>query len=1040
MATKNLTVKTGVLTQKALKKHDQEYKPPFKTGIPSSIKNSSVASSSKSEDGLNTPTNSVASRFSSSSSVGSPISSIKTPTSFTSASSTKPLYLNAKTVYENIKSKMAKMTQQSKTQLPSEEIKPIQATQMTELPQFYLFVVLDSKIVGIFETKSNFKLESTNKFQTTNVLPNNYITSERFDFNSVIKIDPTKDYTDSNSIPDGNTNYIGMDSYVPLDTDRKKIDFYVYDAESNLKTTYFTYGRIFIYGEGIGSTCEIKELKDGDSIPDRKDVLPHGTSKNKFDPRPATYKDLITEIKSKIFGADAEQSLDMKKVYIHYLNAISPDDLKVVLPGKVKSVLKILYVNISAPSSGKPDTYNLLHKYINYYYAYKKRSIRKIGDYLDEQTEYSQFVMPIFDFFEFLMFLKDKESNNSELIRCCIDIYNSYIANYDNVFKQLGITDKIIDEIQKKLLAKQKKIHTYLQIVSDTPESTNKRYEIQLNKKEGGNYGEKGTKTNDSGSIDDSTSMMLTFKTKTGTETATKKDMFESQNYKFGPFDYIFKPDFSIDDDSKYKDIVKSPKFNNPIITKIAEGSPMMFSFHGPGGSGKTKVLKKVLIDLCNNLGSKQKYTTLEISFKEIFNTYDNKQDEHTTKQFQLTFTNNQFKINVETSHEPYHAIKLKGTKKTFTTENSLSDVLNYFLDEDRLVKGFLTNDKSSRSHVLCFLKMSKPNDSSSVRHIVFADLAGNEKKYDCSTEAVLNKFKGIKKDGSKNSFYSDEFDANGENFDSQKGGTLKNEMVKNSTKFFMDACIHRRIEGDFINESLKDYRRDLEYMVDVKNKENEFYVPDIYTNITDTKGLKTCLQNFCFGKTNCFRLSKVDEIKEPTSVILNSVYSQLNLGTAETFYNKLEVCMFGVLNIISKDTPPPTNYVDINTVKSVIHGKDEFTLNNNPGVFYTFKKEFEITKNYAKRINSVNSSFPEKYIYDLLELCYADIDKREKTTLTLSEIQTFNGVFHAIDDENAKTAIGTLEFMNRISKFNVVNSICLKNNDNVSYKPLNSA
>jgi hypothetical protein len=72
--------------------------------------------------------------------------------------------------------------------------------------------------------------------------------------------------------------------------------------------------------------------------------------------------------------------------------------------------------------------------------------------------------------------------------------------------------------------------------------------------------------------------------------------------------------------------------------------------------------------------------------------------------------------------------------------------------------------------------------------------------------------------------------------------------------------------------------------------------------------------------------------------------------------------------------------------------------------------------------------------------LCYADIDKREKTTLTLPEIQTFNGVFHAIDDENAKTAIGTLEFMNRISKFNVVNSICLKNNDNASYKPLYSA
>jgi hypothetical protein len=56
-------------------------------------------------------------------------------------------------------------------------------------------------------------------------------------------------------------------------------------------------------------------------------------------------------------------------------------------------------------------------------------------------------------------------------------------------------------------------------------------------------------------------------------------------------------------------------------------------------------------------------------------------------------------------------------------------------------------------------------------------------------------------------------------------------------------------------------------------------------------------------------------------------------------------------------------------------------------------------------------------------------------TTLSLAQIETFKGVFDAIDDENAKTAIGTLEFMNKISKFNVVSSICYKENDETNYE-----
>jgi hypothetical protein len=331
--------------------------------------------------------------------------------------------------------------------------------------------------------------------------------------------------------------------------------------------------------------------------------------------------------------------------------------------------------------------------------------------------------------------------------------------------------------------------------------------------------------------------------------------------------------------------------------------------------------------------------------------------------------------------------------------------------------------------------------------NFIFADLAGNEKKYDCSIENTLKKFKGIKKNNERTPFYQKEFDSTGEIYDSYKGGTLKDKMneiidgqeSKLYNMLIEKACNHRVVEGEFINDSLKEFRTELEYMVDVKNRENEYYVPDIYTNKIDQKGLKTCLQDFCFGKVNCFQMKKIVDIAEPESIILKSVYDYLKMGSVQDFYDKLEVCLFGALNITFKDKEPPTIYADINQVKSIIAGKDEFTFNNNPGLFETFKDKLKTTQSHAKAIHSIHSNFPEEYISILLDMCYQMIDKQNKDSLTLAEIEILKNVFDLIDDENAKTAIGTLEFMNRISKFNTVNSVCFKNNDDTNFEPLKS-
>jgi len=1043
---------------------------------PSSSSNSSVASESSTVDSNNKNGNIQLSNLSSPSSSTSTLNSSRSSDSISSNASSSeygsstgsssikevsPIpYPKANKIFQTIQKKMQSKLQNFKTDIKNENPGKIEAQEFTELPNYYLFVVLNNKLLCVFETNSEFKLDSTNKYENTELLPKNYITSDRFQFKSVSEFKATNNLT-ADTIPDAKTKYISMDSYSPM-IEGGIIYFYVYNPKSILQKTYFTYGSIFIYEEGIASTCEIKDLENGKTISTNNNVLQHGISTTKFDPKQNTFAALILEIKSKIFGSDISEYLMMNKVYIHYLNAISPEDLKVVLENnkdKIKAVVQILYVNISAPSStsaasssSKPASspaaiYNLLHKYINYYYAYKTRSLSKIERYIGP-NEYTQFVMHIFDFFEFLMFLKDKNSN-PELIKCCIDVYNSYQANCTKGFLALDNKDELIAKIQTQLLQKQKKIYTYLQIVSDTLDY-NKRYEVKLNKNRGGEY------TQFEKSINENTSMTLALKTKTG----SNPELIESITYKFGPFDKIYKPDFA---EPKYTEIVKSPEFEQ-IIAKVTTGSPMMFAFYGSSGSGKTKVLKSVLNGLCNKFGSLQ-YTNLEIGFKEIFRKYDDGEIYNgDIKNFNLNFGNGQFKLASETTIDLYHEVKL-GKKKTFKVGESLDTLLNYFLDENRLTKAILSNYHSSRSHVLCFLKIKK--NGSPECNIIFADLAGNEKKYDCSTSEVLKKFKGILKNDKITPFYENEFDSTGNIFDSYKGGKNLKDKMKESPELYNNfigkACTHRVVEGEFINDSLKQFRTDLEYMVDVKNRENEYYVPDIYHYITDKQGLKTCLQDFCFGKTNCFQLKKVDETVKPSSVIFNSVYEYLkmnlalNVKTPLEFYDKLEVCLFGALNITEKNKPPPTNYVDINKVKSIIRGKDEFTFNNNPSIFETFNREMELTMNYASKINSnnnsaseidsnnnsatgigtMNYSFPENYIFELLNSCNNIIEQKDKRSLTLADIETFKGVFDAIDDENAKTAIGTLEFMNRISKFNTVNSICFEKNDNAKYQPL---
>ena len=151
-----------------------------------------------------------------------------------------------------------------KESINADVVKSISGSTRDSPQNNYLFVFLEDNLINFFESTSNFELGDTFSYSNKNYLPNNYI-SKKNDFKSIFQIINNKfylvgDVTDTNE-------YTGIGSFSPIITNTGIIEFYVYDSESVLKETYYTYGNIFIYEHGIASTCEIVK---GEQIPQKK--------------------------------------------------------------------------------------------------------------------------------------------------------------------------------------------------------------------------------------------------------------------------------------------------------------------------------------------------------------------------------------------------------------------------------------------------------------------------------------------------------------------------------------------------------------------------------------------------------------------------------------------------------------------------------------------------------------------------------------------------------------------------------------------------
>ena len=875
----------------------------------------------------------------------------------------------------------------------------------------------------------------------------------------------------------------------------------------------------------------------------------------------------------------------------------------------LKSIINQLYIDISAPKMVSDfQLYNKLYDQIDMYYRDKNnleskkynnelkkeltqfKSKLKINEYIKLMNETRKkmnigttyenvyFSMHIVDFLDFLDFRKmfQEDKTMDKLIIKILD--NSFVK----------ITSKVLpvitDDIKLKLEETTQGVYTYLKISnfqegnSNFNSPYNQRFNIQLNffdersiimEYSNINFGfyKKDTSVNLE-EIKKRRDGRITIKTEIDPKTNKMEELREIKSikydgkYTFGNFNKVFNPRYTV------KDIANEL---SPLVDKVANGKPLFLMGWGASGSGKTSTLislvKKnepgILIYLCNalaNLG----YTRVTLECKEFFKPYYEDAKYSVLPDgsllvksgpFNFKYNNgekedsNKFKLTERVNHESKHVYRTKEATKVFEANENIGNVVKFLIDDDRLVKATTNNPNSSRSHVLCFLKFFK--DDNTEANIIIGDLAGVENKFDCASPTEISKFFNIKRDGTNERFYKNEITNDGkvdaiyggnpqelgqeqlsfqnsldqpffvfdpknilklykyDDTNDSKFGQIKfahkevaiklfvnqilsfvdkdlnidnlnqkiltmekskfdnpfnnpkildkskivltstirkmiygssskfeNEKIDENTfdsvwnqsnvdillnkikdsilynKVISNVCEHRVVEGSFINESLNNLSKDIVNIINFKNKDMIYYVPSFQDS---------CLPAYCPTKKMCFTTDKNDF--DIQSVIMKEIYQSIGKSKSkEAFYENIEFCVFCVFNWSrTANNPPPVAYVDINYFKQMIYNGDQATFN--------MKKFKEALLIRIKELE--NYKFSPGGLKVLNEI-YNIVKKKE--TIDDKTKNDIKDKLSIIDNTNATTSVGTIEFIDKISKLNSISNSCFNNNNEKDY------
>ena len=236
----------------------------------------------------------------------------------------------------------------------------------------------------------------------------------------------------------------------------------------------------------------------------------------------------------------------------------------------------------------------------------------------------------------------------------------------------------------------------------------------------------------------------------------------------------------------------------------------------------------------------------------------------------------------------------------------------------------------------------------------------------------------------------------------------------------FKTICDNRRTEGTFINHSLMQIRSVIKEILFEKNADSINIAPNF---------IDICFDSYCPTKENCFSFDK--PLNEANSVIMDSIYKELkyddDFDGKKRFFKDLIVSVFCVFNISREaNNPPPTPYIDINTIKLLYKNKSLGSLN----------KE-DITKfiEESKKILKLIETSPYK------ETGQNKKDKDEDNTIEnllgyedkLSGLKDINTIIkdQLDSDDNSKTIIEKLKYL--LKMYEKYISLIVKNKENIA-------
>ena len=258
-------------------------------------------------------------------------------------------------------------------------------------------------------------------------------------------------------------------------------------------------------------------------------------------------------------------------------------------------------------------------------------------------------------------------------------------------------------------------------------------------------------------------------------------------------------------------------------------------------------------------------------------------------------------------------------------------------------------------------------------------------------------------------------------------------DEIRTRFNYGKQICANRVFEGKFINESLRQIRENIKDIITVKSQDKVFNSPD-YIDI--------CLEQYCPTHADCFKTNPIaDTTKlEIKSVLIKSIYEYIKTDkdteyTIEQFYKDILISIFCVFNISRQaNNPPPVPYMDINDLKidvAIYKSKEDEEIKNKiikhlTKLYYKLNNGTKLTGDSADY--SVETTFEEHQVSVILSSnAYNDI-YRDNKMFEVFNIETIKEFIETIDNNNAVSAIGTLEFVDQIAKYNTTNTICSSN------------